>query len=185
MTTKPATPRLSDVQLLLLSSALNRSDGSLLPPPATLGADLDERCRQAITGLIRRKLAVEEPTEEVSAVWRDDDDVKIGAFITDAGRAIIAAPLAEEDQQTEGSEPKSPAKTNAIDAPTPRPTSKIANVVAMLRQPEGVTLGELVEATGWLPHTTRAALTGLRKKDHPIERSVRGDRTCYRLPSVN
>jgi len=27
-----------------------------------------------------------------------------------------------------------------------------------------------VAATGWLPHTTRAALTGLRKKGHAIAR---------------
>jgi hypothetical protein len=28
----------------------------------------------------------------------------------------------------------------------------------------------LVAATGWLPHTTRAALTGLRKRGYAIER---------------
>ncbi len=32
------------------------------------------------------------------------------------------------------------------------------------------TLDALIEATGWLPHTTRAALTGLRKKGYVIER---------------
>jgi hypothetical protein len=34
-------------------------------------------------------------------------------------------------------------------------------------------LGELVEATGWLPHTTRAALTGLRKKGLTLDRAKR------------
>ena len=29
----------------------------------------------------------------------------------------------------------------------------------------------LVEATGWLPHTTRAAITGLRKRGFSIERT--------------
>jgi hypothetical protein len=33
----------------------------------------------------------------------------------------------------------------------------------------------MVAATGWLPHTTRAALTGLKKKDHVLERSKRGE----------
>jgi hypothetical protein len=40
---------------------------------------------------------------------------------------------------------------------------------------------ELIEATGWLPHTTRAALTGLRKKGHAIARGKRDDATCYTL----
>jgi hypothetical protein len=28
----------------------------------------------------------------------------------------------------------------------------------------GATVDDMVGATGWLPHTTRAALTGLRRK---------------------
>jgi hypothetical protein len=39
----------------------------------------------------------------------------------------------------------------------------------------------MVEATGWLPHTTRAALTGLRKKGHAVDRRKRNDVTCYHL----
>jgi hypothetical protein len=44
-------------------------------------------------------------------------------------------------------------------------------VVALLARPDGATLDELVAATGWLPHTARAALTGLKKKGHVIERT--------------
>lgn len=44
-------------------------------------------------------------------------------------------------------------------------------MLAMLKRPEGATLDELVAATGWLPHTTRAAMTGLRKKGHRITRT--------------
>ncbi len=46
---------------------------------------------------------------------------------------------------------------------------------------EGATLDEMVAATGWLPHTTRAALTGLRKKGHAIARDKRGEATCYHI----
>jgi hypothetical protein len=49
-------------------------------------------------------------------------------------------------------------------------TTKTDNVVALLKRKQGATLDELVKATGWLPHTTRAAMTGLRKKGHAIER---------------
>lgn len=61
------------------------------------------------------------------------------------------------------------------------PVSKIDQVISLLKRGEGATLGELVEATGWLPHTTRAALTGLRKKGHTIDRNKRADATCYRI----
>ena len=41
----------------------------------------------------------------------------------------------------------------------------------MLAKDKGATLTAMVEATGWLPHTTRAALTGLRKRGFAIERT--------------
>ena len=39
----------------------------------------------------------------------------------------------------------------------------------------------MMDATGWLPHTTRAVLTGLRKKGHLIERGKRVDITTWRI----
>jgi len=38
----------------------------------------------------------------------------------------------------------------------------------LLQRDCGATLDELVASTGWLPHTTRAALTGLRKRGFTI-----------------
>ena len=66
-------------------------------------------------------------------------------------------------------------------SPAPATGNKTAAVIALLKGDEGATLAELIAVTGWLPHTTRAALTGLRKKGHAIERSKRGDETCYRI----
>jgi hypothetical protein len=54
-------------------------------------------------------------------------------------------------------------------------------VIGMLRSKGGATLAELVEATGWLPHTARAALTGIRKKGHAITKSRRADVTVYQI----
>jgi len=51
----------------------------------------------------------------------------------------------------------------------------------LLRQDGGVSLAALAEATGWLPHTTRAALTVLRKKGHAIVRGKVDGVTCYTL----
>lgn len=61
------------------------------------------------------------------------------------------------------------------------PVSKISMVADLLRRTDGATLAELVVATGWLPHTMRAALTGLRKKGHGIERSTRDGVTTYTI----
>ena len=62
-----------------------------------------------------------------------------------------------------------------------KPASKISAVVALLRCEGGATLAELVAATGWQPHTTRSALTGLRKKGHVIERSTRDGAAAYSI----
>lgn len=63
----------------------------------------------------------------------------------------------------------------------PRPDSKIGKVVALLERNEGATLDELVTATGWLMHTARAALTGLKKRGYAIERIKRDDVSVYRV----
>jgi hypothetical protein len=65
-------------------------------------------------------------------------------------------------------------KTKVVTEPS-APAPKIAQVIALLERTEGASLEEMVAATGWLPHTTRAALTGLRKKRYEIARtSVEG-----------
>lgn len=52
----------------------------------------------------------------------------------------------------------------------------------MLARPEGARLTELCEATGWLPHTCRAYLTGLRKKGAIIAREQLGKgQSLYRV----
>ena len=81
-----------------------------------------------------------------------------------------------------GSAPPS-AATSATSPPAAKPAtgSKTTAVIALLERDKGATLAELVAATGWLAHTTRAALTGLRKKGHGIERSKRGEETFYRI----
>lgn len=61
----------------------------------------------------------------------------------------------------------SPAQTE-VQAPSNATPSKTAQIIALLTRPEGATLDQMVEATGWLPHTTRAALTGLKKKGHEV-----------------
>ena len=58
-------------------------------------------------------------------------------------------------------------------------------MIALLERDTGATLDELIAATGWLPHTTRAALTGLRHKGFALDKSKRQDgTTVYRISSA-
>lgn len=61
-------------------------------------------------------------------------------------------------------EPNSEAASQAL----PARQTKTDLVLDLLRRPDGATLEQLVAATGWLPHTTRAAMTGLKKKGHTL-----------------
>lgn len=45
----------------------------------------------------------------------------------------------------------------------------------------GATLDQMVAATGWQPHTTRAALTGFRKKGHAVSSDKTDGLRVYRL----
>ena len=63
--------------------------------------------------------------------------------------------------------------------------SKSSLVLEMLTQPEGATIDQLVAATGWLPHTTRAALTGLKKKGHSLSSNkIEGTARVYRVSNA-
>jgi hypothetical protein len=53
----------------------------------------------------------------------------------------------------------------------PREGTKQAAVLALLRRPEGATVAQVVEATGWAPHTVRGFFAGIRTR-HGIEVTV-------------
>jgi Protein of unknown function (DUF3489) len=75
---------------------------------------------------------------------------------------------------------REPAAGQAAE-PSPKRPSKSAAILAMLQRPDGATLDQLVIATGWLPHTARAALTGLKKKGHEVtsDKPAGGVRTYH------
>ena len=61
------------------------------------------------------------------------------------------------------------ASTPPALGPATRPESKKARLIDMLRQPDGSTIAAISAALGWQAHTTRAAITGLRKAGHAVE----------------
>jgi len=82
----------------------------------------------------------------------------IGAL--DAPIAALRALLASKPDRTPR-EPGTPRK--------PREGTKQEQVRAMLRRPEGATVAQIAEATGWAQHTVRGFFAGLKKKGHAVE----------------
>ena len=167
-------PKLNDTQSVLLSAASQRGDLSLYPLPGTL-AKAGPRVTKALAALVSAGFAEERETTQPDATSRTDGDLSYGLFVTDAGLVAIGV----EPDAGQGAEPVA-AVEQVPPVAEPR-TTKSAQVLTLLQRADGATLPELIAATGWLPHTTRAALTGLRKKGHAIERSKRDDATCYRI----
>jgi len=75
----------------------------------------------------------------------------------------------------------------------PRTDTKQATVLALLRRPEGASGPQMIEATGWAPHTVRGFLAGLAKKGitvsvldrvrqvGPGKEGAKGSCTAYRV----
>ena len=65
---------------------------------------------------------------------------------------------------------------------TTKPQTKSDKVISLLGRTKGASLDEICNATGWQPHSSRAFLTGLRKKGLVLAREQRGDEgTAYRI----
>ena len=85
-----------------------------------------------------------------------------------------SGPSKDAHEQTEGQKPRQRDQR--------RVGSKTEQVLALLSRQGGASIADLTSATGWLPHTTRAAVTGLRKRGHTIEAErKKGAPTVYRL----
>jgi hypothetical protein len=176
------TLKLSDSQLVLLSTASRRDDGLLVRPKYLRRNALDKLTR---AGLIEPVIVTTD-----DPVWHEDDEnVRHGYRITSSGLCAI------------GIEPEIRIDTSAPDAASPpagsapcdvdargkilttlRTGSKRALVLSLLQQEQGASLADLMQATGWLAHTTRAALSGLRTRGTVIERiQAVGEPSRYRV----
>jgi len=74
------------------------------------------------------------------------------------------------------------AKTKSNTSTTRPAPTKPDIILKHLRHKNGANLPALEKATGWQPHSIRAAVVGLRKKGHAVERSKDGKgATVYRV----
>ncbi len=166
--------KLTETQLIMLSKAAQREDGT-----AEIAARMHKGAAVKVgASLVVRKLMREICAKPGMPVWRTDaDGRRISLIITRPGRDAIGV-----EGDAGATQPPAHARhavlrtakatmENRPVAGLPRSGSKQALLVAMLTNDKGAMLSALVEATGWLPHTTRAAMTGLRKRGFVIERT--------------
>jgi Protein of unknown function (DUF3489) len=183
--------KLTDAQLVMLSAAAQREDRCLSAPDKLKGAILTK-----VGGkLVKLGLVGEARAKPGMPIWRRDDAGQSYALkLTAAGLKAIAVDDGSEEAIAEA--PQQQSKPAAADASgpdivgerakslTPRAGSKLAQVIGLLLRNDGATVSNLIEATGWLPHTTRAALTGLRKRGYAVARErVDGGDSVYRIAS--
>jgi hypothetical protein len=175
--------KLTDAQQIVLSGAAQRDDGA-----ATLPERMMEKAAQKFGAtLIAKGLVREVRGRADMPVWRRNEAGRaIALIVTKLGRKAIGG---DGDRQKDDAATDAPAPSAIASAEpsqitasqterTPRQGSKLAEVMALLGRKQGVGIEELTSATGWLPHTTRAALTGLRKRGYAIERS-RTEKGCW------
>jgi hypothetical protein len=105
-----------------------------------------------------------------------------------AKRATITSARRQPGKAVRKSSAPRKARTKRIGSqpqasPAQSRPSKQAEVIALLRRPEGATVAEVAAATGWQPHTVRGLFSGtLKKKLGLALGSVREERgRIYRI----
>jgi hypothetical protein len=193
--------KLNDTQLVLLSAASRRDNHCLVPP---IGPKRSQPQR-AIAKLLEAGLVKEIRAKAGAPIWRREEATGYTyAFkLTAAGIKAIAVddisssqteadPHADQAVGTADSQPEPGSNPVTVDRPdgvaarnrkSPRSGTKIAEVIELMQRGDGATLTELAVTTGWLTHTTRAALTGLRKRGYSIaiDRTDRSRGSVYRI----
>jgi hypothetical protein len=185
--------KLTDTQLVILSAAAQRDDHVVVLPKGLKGG----AATKVVKTLIAKGLIKEVKAKPDMPAWRRDNE-EGQSYALVATRAGLKAINVDEEpaDQHGGTEAKKPAGKKTVterersgDRPAdtaPREGSKLALVIGILQTPGGATIDAIVTATGWLPHTTRAALTGLRKRGYQIEKEPGKDgKTAYRIVGGN
>ncbi len=152
--------KLTPNQEKILTAASARRGGAILPLPGGIklrGGALNT----TLASLVNRGFVIERGKNKKTV-------------ITKAGRAAIGADAGQTRRG--GNQHNGSTSSIAI-----RPGTKQAQLLALLTRANGAAMSEMTKATGWQSHSVRAALTGLRKRGHEIERSVEAGASRYRV----
>lgn len=180
-----ATTKLTDAQRVILAAAAARESGLVLPLPKSLG-DNRGTLGVILKSLLTRDLVIERPILPDEELWRDTAELGRTTLVisTEGLKAIGIDPIEHVVHETDGSllvdETRETAITGRLggsveptkalaDGGFPKPGTKLASMIAALRRPEGATIAELMEATGWQAHSVRGAMSGNLKKKLSLE----------------
>jgi Protein of unknown function (DUF3489) len=165
-------PRLTDPQMVLLSSAAQRDDGALLPLPKRV--KLEPRARTRVfNALLKKELVSEQPAPPDAPAWRETENGRrFMLVINPAGlEAIGVEPEGEREEPEKSAKAKHSRKRKKTSqepekatSPGVRPGTKLALLIEMLDRDSGATIAEIVDATGWQQHSVRGAISGTIKK---------------------
>ena len=146
------TTQLSAPQHAILAHAINHSDGKLnwFPDNIKGGAR-----KKVIDSLFNRALITPDGNDWLVAAEGYD---ALGMPRPGPARGpITLAALDAVITNAEAAQPEAPK-------PRTRDNSKQAQVIAMLRRPEGATIVQICTLTGWQSHTVRGTFAGAFKK---------------------
>lgn len=126
--------KLTDTQTLILNTAIQSSNGRLSWFPDNLKGGARDK---VLGSLLRQGL-----------IQIDGESHRVTDLAYEAlGLAVLPASI-------------EPIKA----APRTRENTKQAQIIAMLQRPEGATISQIVEVTGWQQHTVRGTFAGALKK---------------------
>ena len=181
-------PKLTDTQTIILSRAATRPGNLAMPLPDGLhGA----AAKKAVTAMITRGWLeeVDADLRKGEPLWRETGDGHGTTLIaTEAGlEAIGIEPVVKATSAPRKAKPDPAPTPQSPDVPKPvavRAGTKQAQIIALLQRPEGASIGEIVEATGWQAHSARGMISGALKKKLglPVTSEKEQDRgSVYRI----
>jgi hypothetical protein len=164
---------------VILTTAAQRTDGSLLPFPQSLTAK-GAALNRVVGTLCKRKLADERRTNSGASEWRrDEEHGPLGLFITKRGLLALGITETEETRPVQAAA-SLPRQRKAAAARRTRKTRKVSPpkrqgratssqskqdlVIQMLRRQSGVTIEDIIAKTGWQSHSVRGFFSSLVKK---------------------